>query len=380
MADIRVNNLFKQYDDAQGTEIAVDHISFEVKDGERLVLVGPSGCGKTTTLRCIAGLETTTDGTIEIGGREVQDLKPDTRSIAMVFQSYALYQRMTARENIGYGLKHSSTASASERNQRVEKMAEMLDIEELLDDIPAEMSGGQQQRVALGRAIIRDPEVFLLDEPLANLDAKLRARMRTELQRIHDKLGVTMVYVTHDQKEAMTMGDKIAIMQNGKIQQAAPPEEAYENPNNQFVATFLGSPSMNIIEATVDEAEETETVTFRHEAETIAAVPASDVERISAQKIVNIGLRPEDFELTETPSDGTFACRVLVNEYQGNSNFVHLTFVDQNLIAKVSTSIVPEVGDYVGVKIAPENVYVFATDTGETLKAKTHPVTLPTQD
>ena len=368
MADLRLNDLFKRYDDAQGTEVAVDHIDLEIEDGERLVLVGPSGCGKTTTLRCIAGLETTTDGTIEIGDREVQDLTPNNRDIAMVFQSYALYKKMTARENIGYGLKHSSTLSGSEREERVEDMAEMLGISELLDDKPAEMSGGQQQRVALGRAIIRDPEVFLLDEPLANLDAKLRARMRTELQRIHDELDVTMVYVTHDQKEAMTMGDKIAIMDDGEIQQAASPEEAYDHPNNQFVATFLGSPAMNVLEATVER--ESDEIRLTHDTGTIAHVSASDVEGVADGDVVNVGLRPEDFEISDSPADGTFDCRVAVSEYQGNSNFVHLKLGDQELTAKVATSVDPDVDERVGVTVPPEKVYVFDADTGESLKTR----------
>jgi multiple sugar transport system ATP-binding protein len=378
MVDLRLNDLFKRYDDAQGTEVAVDHIDLEIEDGERLVLVGPSGCGKTTTLRCIAGLESTTDGTIEIGDREVQDLTPNNRDIAMVFQSYALYKKMTARANIGYGLKHSSTLSRSEREERVEEMAEMLGISELLDDRPAEMSGGQQQRVALGRAIIRDPEVFLLDEPLANLDAKLRARMRTELQRIHDELDVTMVYVTHDQKEAMTMGDKIAIMDDGAIQQAASPEEAYDHPNNQFVATFLGSPSMNVLEATVER--ESDEMRLTHDTGTIAHVSASDLEGVADGDIVNAGLRPEDFELSDSPGDGTFESRVAVNEYQGNSNFVHLELGDEELTAKVATSIDPDVGERVGVTIPREKVYVFDAETGDSLKTKGSKAAVSAQD
>lgn len=377
MANIRVNDLFKRYNDAQGTEVAVDHIDFEVEDGERLVLVGPSGCGKTTTLRCIAGLETTTDGIIEIGDREVQDLTPNTRDIAMVFQSYALYKKMTARENIGYGLKHSTTLSTSEREQRVKEMAEMLGIEELLDDKPAHMSGGQQQRVALGRAIIRDPEVFLLDEPLANLDAKLRARMRTELQRIHDELDVTMVYVTHDQKEAMTMGDKIAIMNDGKVQQVAPPEEAYDHPNNQFVATFLGSPSMNILEAEVETR--SGTVKFQRDGEVLGEIPSSDVKGIDSNEVVNVGFRPEDFEISDSPSDGAFSCHVALNEYQGNSNFIHLEFAGEELTAKTATSVDPSMGDEVGVSVSAENIYVFDAASGDALKTKTHTTAIPKQ-
>jgi multiple sugar transport system ATP-binding protein len=369
MANLRVTDLFKQYDDAQGTEVAVDEISFEVEDGERAVVVGPSGCGKTTTLRCIAGLETTTAGTIEIGRREVQSLKPGVRDIAMVFQSYALYRNMTARENISYGLKHSTTMSSAERREKVEEMAELLGISELLDDKPAEMSGGQQQRVALGRALVRDPQVFLLDEPLANLDAKLRAHMRTELQRIHDELDVTMVYVTHDQKEAMTMGDKIIIMDDGEIQQAAPPEEAYDHPNNQFVASFLGSPSMNILEATVER--DSGELRFDYGSSTVASVPASAVDDVESRDVLNVGLRPEDLTIHDSRDEGTFGGRVTANEYQGNNNFVHIEFDGEEIMAKVPTSVDPNIGQQVGISIDSEKVYVFDPETGNSLKTKT---------
>jgi multiple sugar transport system ATP-binding protein len=234
MADVTLNGVTKVYDDAEGTDTAVDNVSLTLQDGELVVLVGPSGCGKSTTLRMIAGLETVTDGTIRVGEREVQELAPSRRSVAMVFQSYALYSKMTALENMEYGLKHSTDLSKADRRERVREFAELLEIEDLLDDTPDELSGGQKQRVALGRAIVREPNVFLLDEPLSNLDAKLRATMRTELQRIQEEIGVTTLYVTHDQKEAMTMADHIAIMHDGELQQIAPPEEAYDHPTNEF--------------------------------------------------------------------------------------------------------------------------------------------------
>jgi multiple sugar transport system ATP-binding protein len=259
--------------------------------------------------------------------------------------------------------------SSAERREKVEEMAELLGISELLDDKPAEMSGGQQQRVALGRALVRDPQVFLLDEPLANLDAKLRAHMRTELQRIHDELDVTMVYVTHDQKEAMTMGDKIIIMDDGEIQQAAPPEEAYDHPNNQFVASFLGSPSMNILEATVER--DSGELRFDYGSSTVASVPASAVDDVESRDVLNVGLRPEDLTIHDSRDEGTFGGRVTANEYQGNNNFVHIEFDGEEIMAKVPTSVDPNIGQQVGISIDSEKVYVFDPETGNSLKTKT---------
>jgi len=223
-----------------------------IDDGEFLVVVGPSGCGKSTTLRMIAGLETITSGTLSIDDRVVNDVKSQDRDIAMVFQSYALYPHMSVRQNMSFGLEESTDLLDDEINRMVSETGEMLGISPLLDRKPSDLSGGQQQRVALGRAIVRDPEVFLMDEPLSNLDAKLRAEMRTELQRLQNDLGVTTVYVTHDQTEAMTMGDRIAILDGGKLQQIASPLKCYHEPANQFVASFLGEPSMNFFDVTLD--------------------------------------------------------------------------------------------------------------------------------
>jgi multiple sugar transport system ATP-binding protein len=366
MAELRLTNLTKIYDDAQGTETAVDSLDLTAEDGEFVVLVGPSGCGKSTTLRMLAGLETVTEGAIEIGNREVQELVPSERSVAMVFQSYALYSKMTAEENMGYGLKHSSSLSKAERKAKVEDIADLLDITDLLDDRPEEMSGGQKQRVALGRAIVRDPDLFLLDEPLSNLDAKLRARMRTELQRLQEELGVTAVYVTHDQTEAMTMADRIAIMNDGELQQVAPPEEAYDHPTNEFVATFLGSPAMNVFDATVEE--DGTDLRLLVDGVPFATLPQDSV-GLHAGDSVRLGIRPEDIELDS--DDATlFSASVAVSEYQGNDNFIHLNANGKELTARVRPDVYPAVDSDVAVSVDPADVYCFDPDTGDALKTR----------
>src|SRR5207248_10646693 len=247
MAEIRIEHVTKSF----GAVTAVDDISLGVEDGEFLVLVGPSGCGKSTLLRMIAGLEDVTDGEILIGDRNVTDLPPRSRDIAMVFRTYALYPHMSVRQNMGYGLKARRVAKP-EIGRRVEEVAELLGLADLLERRPAQLSGGQRQRVAMGRAIVREPKAFLLDEPLSNLDAKLRVGMRASLAQLHQRLGVTTVYVTHDQTEAMTLGQRVAVMRDGKILQCDRPQALYARPNNLFIAAFIGSPAMNLVEAALD--------------------------------------------------------------------------------------------------------------------------------
>src|SRR3954465_15162987 len=248
VSEIVLDNVSKVF---SGGVVAVDGVSLTVDSGEFLVLVGPSGCGKSTLLRMIAGLEEATAGTISIGERDVTDLPPRARDIAMVFQSYALYPHMTVRQNMGYGLKARRTPKA-EIASRVDEVAELLGLTDLLDRRPAQLSGGQRQRVAMGPAIGRQPQAFPLDEPLSNLDAKLRVGMRASLAQLHQRLGVTTVYVTHDQTEAMTLGQRVAVMRDGQILQCAPPQELYARPNNLFIAAFIGSPAMNLVEASCD--------------------------------------------------------------------------------------------------------------------------------
>ncbi|MFC4438632.1 MULTISPECIES: ABC transporter ATP-binding protein [Natrialbaceae] len=374
MAELTVHDVTKVYDDTDGSVTAVDDLTLTVQDGEFLVLVGPSGCGKSTTLRMIAGLETITDGEVTIGDRTVHHLAPSERDIAMVFQSYALYKRMTARGNLGYGLKHSTDLNADERDRRVTETAELLGIEDLLEDKPEAMSGGQKQRVALGRAIVREPSVFLLDEPLSNLDAKLRSHMRTELQRIQEELDVTAVYVTHDQTEAMTMADRLAIMNDGVLQQVAPPEVAYDHPANEFVGTFLGSPAMNVFDAVVRErgdeyVVERDTISF-------ARLPTDAVDRNLLDTDVRLGLRPEDLHVGDPPHDTETVCRfeatVTVSEYQGNDNFVYLEAGDRNrtLTARVPPAVYPDPGTDVEVAVAAEDVYLFEPATGDAIKTR----------
>ena len=248
MAEIVLDHLSKTY---QGDVVAVDDVSLEIGDGEFMVLVGPSGCGKSTLLRLIAGLEEATQGTIAIGGVDVTALAPRKRDIAMVFQSYALYPHMSVRQNIAYGLKVRRT-SKEETKRRVEEVAALLGLEALLDRRPAQLSGGQRQRVAMGRAIVREPKAFLMDEPLSNLDAKLRVGMRASLAQLHARLGVTTIYVTHDQTEAMTLGQRVAVIDEGRVLQCDVPQRLYDRPDNVFVAAFIGTPAMNLVEATID--------------------------------------------------------------------------------------------------------------------------------
>jgi multiple sugar transport system ATP-binding protein len=290
MAGIELKSITKRYPD--GTE-AVKDMSLSIADGEFVILVGPSGCGKSTALRMIAGLEDITEGELLIGDRVVNDLAPKDRDIAMVFQSYALYPHMTVRENMGFALELAGV-SKEERNKKVEEAAAILDLQQHLDRKPANLSGGQRQRVAMGRAIVRDPSAFLMDEPLSNLDAKLRVQMRTEVSRIQQRLGTTTVYVTHDQTEAMTLGDRVAVMRAGQLQQVDTPKKLYEEPLNLFVAGFIGSPAMNFFSAEI--AGDTLKTPF-------GDVPLPDrLKRAAASvsgKRVLAGLRPESFEDAE---------------------------------------------------------------------------------
>jgi multiple sugar transport system ATP-binding protein len=282
MAEIVLENVGKIF---PGGVVAVDDVSLTVASGEFLVLVGPSGCGKSTLLRMIAGLEETTGGTVSIGGRDVTGLPPRDRDIAMVFQSYALYPHMTVRSNLGYGLKVRKTAKR-EIEERVATVAELLGLEKLLDRRPAALSGGQRQRVAMGRAIVREPAAFLMDEPLSNLDAKLRVSMRAQLGALHSRLATTTIYVTHDQIEAMTLGERVAVMRDGRVQQVDTPQALYAKPENLFVAAFIGSPAMNLVEAQVADGE----VRFGSHAIPLPADISLPPGRVVA------GLRPESFE------------------------------------------------------------------------------------
>jgi multiple sugar transport system ATP-binding protein len=284
---IRLDHVSKSY--KSGTDAAVDDVSLEVQDGEFMVLVGPSGCGKSTLLKLIAGIEETTSGAIFIGERDVTLLDPRKRDIAMVFQNYALYPHLSVRANLGFGLKLRKTAK-SEIAARVDEVAKILGLEEMMERKPGELSGGQRQRVAMGRAIVREPAAFLMDEPLSNLDAKLRVSMRAQLSRLHERLGVTTVYVTHDQVEAMTLGQRVAVMRSGVLQQCDTPDQLFDHPANLFVAAFIGSPAMNLVEASVEGGE------ARFGSCAIALPEGSPLRAGAGRKIV-LGMRPHDLKL-----------------------------------------------------------------------------------
>ena len=323
MAEIVLDNLTKRFPDGA---LAVDRISMDIADGEFVILVGPSGCGKSTTLNMIAGLEDITEGELRIGGQVVNQKAPKDRDIAMVFQSYALYPHMTVRENMGFALKLAKTPQAT-IDEKVNEAARVLDLTQHLDRKPANLSGGQRQRVAMGRAIVRDPSAFLMDEPLSNLDAKLRVQMRTEVSRIQRRLGTTMVYVTHDQVEALTLGDRIAVMRTGRLQQVGSPKELYERPENLFVAGFIGSPAMNFLPATLEEGK------LRTP---LGDLPVSDqlrraLEGAQAGRTVIVGVRPENFEdaalvsADARPNGITFRASIDVLESLGSDVFVYFT-------------------------------------------------------
>ena len=352
MSQVQLSDVTKVYDDV----LAVEDIDLDVRDGEFLVMVGPSGCGKSTTLRMVAGLETITGGKIEIGDQVVNDIRPQDRNIAMVFQNYALYPHMSVRENMSFGLRLSKQYSDEEINTRVNEAAELLEIPELLDQLPKQLSGGQQQRVALGRSIVRDPDVFLMDEPLSNLDAKLRSQMRTELQRIQEELGVTTIYVTHDQTEAMTMGDRIAILNEGKIQQVDEPAVCYDRPNNKFVAGFIGSPSMNFFDVEVVPKGEGIQVTGDG-FETILPLTLDS-------GTYTLGIRPEDFSVTTT--SGHLEAIVDVVEPMGSDNFLYLHPLtsDNEIIARVDSEFHPEPEETIQLSFEPIDVHFF-DKTGE---------------
>ena len=363
MAELTLDGVTKYFDDDGERIVAVDDASIDIADGEFLVLVGPSGCGKSTTLRMVAGLETISEGELTLDGVRINEQKPQQRDIAMVFQSYALYPHMTVRKNMAFGLEESTDLSDEEINQRVEESATMMGIDDLLDRKPSELSGGQQQRVALGRAIVRDPAVFLMDEPLSNLDAKLRSQMRTELQRLQAELDVTTVYVTHDQTEAMTMGDRIAILDDGRLQQVATPLECYHRPANRFVAGFIGDPSMNFFDV--------RTEGDRLIGDGFEYPLSSGIREKLGEGRFTLGIRPEDIEIVpEGGNDHDFTARVIVVEPMGNENTVHLEFDGERgerFVATVGGMQRVREGENVTARLPEDAIHLFDAETGETV-------------
>ena len=353
MGTIRLEHVFKRYDDGY---VAVSDANLTIEDGEFLVLVGPSGCGKSTTLRMIAGLESISEGDVYIDGERVNDREPGDRDIAMVFQNYALYPHMTVRANMGFGLRMRGV-DKSTIDQRVEAAAETLSLRELLDRRPREMSGGQRQRVAVGRAIVRQPAAFLFDEPLSNLDAKLRVQMRTELSRLHQRLSTTTVYVTHDQVEAMTLGQRIVVMDQGVIQQVDTPLNLYHHPTNRFVAGFIGSPAMNFLPGAIEGG------MFCH-GDMRLSIPED-----APAGSCTLGVRPEDLILLGDDSEPLFRAAVDVVERMGNETVVYFSVGSETMVARLSGDAVVGAGDVISLGIRSKHWHLFDDETEGTLLA-----------
>ena len=364
MASLSLTNVCKVY--PNGFE-AVKDFSLEVEDQEFIIFVGPSGCGKSTTLRMIAGLEEISSGELKIDGRVVNDVEPKDRDIAMVFQNYALYPHMTVFDNMAFGLKLRKVPK-DEIKKKVEEAAKILDLEKLLDRKPKALSGGQRQRVAMGRAIVRNPKVFLMDEPLSNLDAKLRVQMRIEIAKLHQRLGTTIIYVTHDQTEAMTLGDRIVVMKDGVIQQVDTPQNLYEKPTNLFVAGFMGSPQMNFLDATVEV--NGDTASLKVAGNSIPLPPAKSKKLIEggyAGKTVTFGIRPEDVYdsqmMVEAKSDSVFESTIRVYELLGAEVFLYFTVEGFDITVRVNPRTTARPGDVVKFAMDISRLHVFDKET-----------------
>jgi multiple sugar transport system ATP-binding protein len=359
MSTVSFEHVTKKYGDV----FAVRDLSLEINDGEFMVLVGPSGCGKTTSLRMIAGLEEITEGTLRIGERVVNDVAAKDRDIAMVFQSYALYPHMSVRDNMAFGLKLRKVDKAS-IDRRVGEAARILGLEALLNRKPKELSGGQRQRVALGRAIVREPAVFLMDEPLSNLDAKLRVQTRAEIARLHQRLKTTVIYVTHDQVEAMTMGTRIAVMNAGDLLQVGSPQELYDRPRNRFVAGFIGSPSMNFVDLTVSG----DSLSAGGFSIPIPGIYRNALQSANGRRVVG-GFRPEHLDVGEAGDRLTIRATADVVEYLGNEELLHLSVAghEGDVIALIDSVNRVRPGDVLDLRLAPNRLYLFDGETGDAL-------------
>jgi multiple sugar transport system ATP-binding protein len=369
VAEIEFTDVQKVYDD--GTQAVFD-LSLAIEDGELMVLVGPSGCGKTTALRMVAGLEEISDGELRIGDQIVNDLTPKERNIAMVFQSYALYPHMTVRDNLAFSLKLHKMPK-QEVDQRVNKAANMLQIEQFLDRKPRALSGGQRQRVAMGRAIVREPQAFLMDEPLSNLDAKLRVQMRAEIHQLQRRLDVTTIYVTHDQVEAMTMGDRVAVMNAGRLQQVDTPQVLYDQPVNEFVAGFIGSPAINLVEAQLEQANGNLAVSFGEHRLTVderATRNRSELKNYVGKEVI-LGIRPEDFEdasiESDVPNDRRMTVTVDLTEPLGADV---LAYFGTEATGVISSAVAADVGEDADVRLGGDD-----GDTGTRMCARVSPRT-----
>ncbi len=362
MAEVLYQGVTKRF----GETVAVDHLELAVLDGEFLVLLGPSGCGKTTALRMVAGLEEPDEGTITIGPRVVNYVEPKDRDVAMVFQSYALYPHLTVARNLEFPLRQRHV-SREERSRQVVEVAELLGLQPLLGRKPAQLSGGQRQRVALGRAIVRNPQVFLMDEPLSNLDAALRVQTRAEIVNLQHRLGVTTLYVTHDQVEAMTMGNRIAVMSEGVLQQVGAPQDLYMRPGNTFVARFLGSPGMNLMEGQLAEAE-SGLVTVSGGAVAVGRIDPT--ERPAGGRAVIVGARPEDLRIV---AEGQIKAEVIIVELLGAESHVICRLADntQVVVRQPAGQVVPRAGETISLSVDPRQAHLF--DAGTTRRVPTAP-------
>ncbi|MFZ5969438.1 MAG: ABC transporter ATP-binding protein [Bacillota bacterium] len=369
MASLSLRGVKKIY---EGNVMAVKDFTMEIEDKEFIVLVGPSGCGKTTSLRMIAGLEDISEGELYIGDKLVNDIPPKDRDIAMVFQNYALYPHMTVYENMAFGLRLRKVPK-DEIDRKVREAAKILEIEQLLERKPKALSGGQRQRVALGRAIVRQPKVFLMDEPLSNLDAKLRVQMRTEISKLHQKLQTTFIYVTHDQTEAMTMGTRIVIMKDGYVQQIDTPQNAYENPANKFVAGFIGSPQMNMLDGVV--VENNKKIEIQLPNGDVLSIPENKQailrEKGYINKKVTVGIRPECLIEIEgdTPREHhcTISGDIEVTEMMGSETYLYLTVCGEQVVARVDAKTKKKTGDAVKLQLWEEKIHVFDIETEKTV-------------
>ena len=369
MASLSLRHIDKKYPNGF---VAVTDLNLEIIDKEFLVLVGPSGCGKSTTLRMIAGLEEITGGELYIGDRLVNDVPPKDRDIAMVFQNYALYPHMTVYENMAFGLKLRKTPK-EEIKARVNEAAQILDLAHLLDRKPAALSGGQRQRVALGRAIVREPQVFLMDEPLSNLDAKLRVQMRTEIAKLHQRLQTTFIYVTHDQTEAMTMGSRIVVMKDGFIQQVASPQTLYDSPCNAFVAGFIGSPQMNFTNATIKKDGDKYALLF---GQNKIVLPEGKSKKLAEAQVADgqeviFGIRPENIHeeqafIANAP-EATVDCDVVFTEMMGAETYLYLNINDQQYTARVNARSQAKMGDKIKVAFDTNRIHIFDKETENTI-------------
>ena len=362
MAEITLNNVIKRY----GKVEVVHGINLDIAHNEFVVLVGPSGCGKSTTLRMIAGLEDISDGVISIGPEVVNDLPPRKRNISMVFQNYALYPHMSVRENLGFGLKIAKMAKA-QVTERVNEAADILGLDELMERTPAELSGGQRQRVAMGRAIVRHPEAFLFDEPLSNLDAKLRVQMRTEIKKLHQKVKTTVVYVTHDQVEAMTLADRIVVMKDGYIEQVGTPMEVFNHPVNTFVASFIGSPPMNLLPATIKGGQ----VVFTDGKS--LPVPTRLADRVSEGQEVVFGLRPDDLTpvghgIAESGDSARMTLDVVLSELLGTETILYTNIAGQEAQGKMFGARNVEPGETLKFDVAMDRAHLFDAATGKSVR------------